>query len=53
MSSQEEITSVLRINLWKALNSLGISAEEQMPPHGLPALVGPPPSVGLWIPVCL
>lgn len=44
---------MLRINSWKALNSLGISAEEQMPPHGLPALVRPPLSAGLWVPVCL
>lgn len=34
---------VLRISSWKALNSLGISAEEQMPECGLPALVWPPP----------
>lgn len=39
---------VLRINSWKALNSLGISAEQ--PPRGLPAVVWSPPSVCLWIP---
>lgn len=30
---------ILRINSWKTLNFPGIFAKEQMPPHGLPALV--------------
>lgn len=43
---------VLRIGSWKALNSLGIAAEEQKTHRGLPALVWPPPLVGLCVTAC-